>query len=321
MKRQKTDVLCPRTSTGSDKVLNEAFAIIDTDGNGQLGEDEFVLACQQMGFVDESGARRLFAWSDADKTGYLSLAQFRRAVRRRKMFQAIVSDLTKEEFIVSADYDCTKSTSDKYQHHTYRLGENHEPKQKEYDEKMHGKLVGDYVQIRQKLDFSWHKNFTEERQLWQDRLVRGISQTQEPEYSPWLVFTCGAMGAGKGFTMSWMSNNNIFPLERVVHIDPDMCKHAMPEWQLYLQQDKKNGTKNAGSMCHMESGLLQELAQELALRGGGNVWVDGSLQDFAWYRDNVIPEVRKRFPQYRIAIFHVHCQLETVSDRSYPPIR
>jgi hypothetical protein len=323
-KRQKTNG--PGGGDQSDKALNQAFAIIDADSNGFLEIDEFVKACEQLGFLDDPGARRLFAAADTG-SGQLNLAEFRRVVRRRRIFQAIVSDLTKETFEVREDYDCTKTTSEAYQHPAYRAaavaaaerscdGGNAKSEQKEYEEAKHGKLVGEYAEIRRTLDYNYHKNFSEERQLWQDNLVKGIAQTQDPEQSPWLVFTCGAMGAGKGYTMSWMSNGNIFPLERVAHIDPDMCKQAMPEWSTYLKYDKEHSTKDAGSMCHKESGLLQELAQELALCGGGNVWVDGSLQNSAWYRDNVIPGVRKRFPQYRIALFHVHCELETLRQRA-----
>ena len=35
-------------------------------------------------------------------------------------------------------------------------------------------------------------------------------------------------------------------------------------------------------MCHRESGLLAELAQELAIEQRQNVWVDGTLRDFEW---------------------------------------
>ena len=35
-------------------------------------------------------------------------------------------------------------------------------------------------------------------------------------------------------------------------------------------------------MCHRESGYLQEIAQEVAMRNSQNVWVDGSLRDGNW---------------------------------------
>ena len=29
------------------------------------------------------------------------------------------------------------------------------------------------------------------------------------------------MGAGKGYVLSWMSRSGYFPLENIVHVDPD----------------------------------------------------------------------------------------------------
>ena len=46
---------------------------------------------------------------------------------------------------------------------------------------------------------------------------------------PWLVYTCGAMGAGKGHAMSWLSEHGLFKLENVVHIDPDHFKNVRPD--------------------------------------------------------------------------------------------
>jgi len=91
------------------------------------------------------------------------------------------------------------------------------------------------------------------------------------------------MGAGKGHAMAWLSRYNIFPLENVVRIDPDYFKRSMPEWNAYVEADKKNGTKQAGTMCHTESGFMAEIATEVALRRGQNTWVDGSLGDAEWY--------------------------------------
>lgn len=129
------------------------------------------------------------------------------------------------------------------------------------------------------------------------------------------VYTCGAMGAGKGHAMSWLSEHGLFSLEKVVHIDPDHFKTVMPEWRGYIEQDRTAGTQKAGTMCHKESGLLQELATELALTRGQNTWIDGSLGDHEWFRLE-FAKIRQRFPQYRIAIFYVYCAEETVLARA-----
>jgi hypothetical protein len=69
------------------------------------------------------------------------------------------------------------------------------------------KFYGEFSDIRQRLDYTFHSNYVKERQLFQDDII--IQTLEEPiitdlhgntcarpEY-PWLVFTAGAMGAGE----------------------------------------------------------------------------------------------------------------------------
>ena len=70
----------------------------------------------------------------------------------------------------------------------------------------------------------------------------------------------------------------------------------------------------AGDLCHRESGFVQEIAQEVALRSRQNVWVDGSLRDGHWF-SSVFADIRRRFPDYKIAIFVVSASEETVRRR------
>ena len=49
--------------------------------------------------------------------------------------------------------------------------------------------------------------------------------------------------------------------------------------------------KDAGTLCHRESGFLQEIAQEVAMRNSQNVWVDGTLKH-GHYFASVFREVR-----------------------------
>ena len=118
------------------------------------------------------------------------------------------------------------------------------------------------------------------------------------------------MGAGKGWVMNWMSQRDILPLRRVVHVDPDRFKRLMPEWPSYMSRDPKC----AGTLCHRESGTLAELAQALAMDQRCHVWVDGSLRDFDWYAPK-IASLRKQFPHYRIALFYIHASEATVRRR------
>lgn len=161
----------------------------------------------------------------------------------------------------------------------------------------------------QKRDYGYHSNYTLERQAWQDDVI-GLTITRHtPQPRPWIVFTCGAMGCGKGFTFKRMSEYGHFPIEDIVRIDPDYFKVLMPEWNGYLQQGQ-----DAGTMTHRESAYLQEICQEAALRRRQNTWVDGSLRDVAWF-SRVFDDIRMRFPHYRIGIIHVHASEKAVRER------
>mmetsp|Transcript_27734 Transcript_27734/g.45136 ORF Transcript_27734/g.45136 Transcript_27734/m.45136 type:complete len:430 (+) Transcript_27734:199-1488(+) len=118
------------------------------------------------------------------------------------------------------------------------------------------------------------------------------------------------MGAGKGYTMRWMSAHGYFPLESVVRIDPDHFKSVMPEWDGYVKADKFT----AGNLTHRESGYIQEIAQEVALRSRRNIWVDGSLKDGDWF-SLVFDSIRARFPQYKIGIFYIYADEDVVRHR------
>ena len=171
-------------------------------------------------------------------------------------------------------------------------------------------FVGEFADVRAEADYGYHVNYSAERQRWQDQAVLSVVMRTNPQPRPWIVYTCGAMGTGKGFVMSWMSEAGIFPLEQIVHIDPDHFKRIMPEWDPYVARD----AEQAGTQCHRESGYIQEIAQEVAMRHSQHVWVDGSLRDGAWFA-RVFDEVREKHPAYSIAIFYVYASEATVRAR------
>ncbi|KAH8074477.1 zeta toxin [Aureococcus anophagefferens] len=73
-----------------------------------------------------------------------------------------------------------------------------------------------------------------------DAIAEGGDSITEREFRrPWVVFTCGPMGAGKGHALSWLSEHGFFPLENIVHVDPDLFKQLMPEWRGYLARDPR----------------------------------------------------------------------------------
>ena len=171
-------------------------------------------------------------------------------------------------------------------------------------------FVGEFADIRATLDYAYHVNYTPARQLWQDRAIKSVVVRTAPQIDPWVVYTCGPMGAGKGYTLSWMSRHGVFPLEDIVHVDPDYFKQIMPEWNGYV----KHVGDASGSKCHKESGYIQEIAQEVAMRQSQNVWVDGSLHNGAWF-STVFATHRRVFPQYRLAIFVISAPESIVRER------
>lgn len=74
---------------------------------------------------------------------------------------------------------------------------------------------------------------------------------------PWLLYTGGAMGVGKGYVLSWMSDNGFFPLESLVSCDPDAFRASFPEWNEYVRRDKLK----AGDLTQREAGYISEIAQ------------------------------------------------------------
>mmetsp|Transcript_28246 Transcript_28246/g.84504 ORF Transcript_28246/g.84504 Transcript_28246/m.84504 type:complete len:540 (+) Transcript_28246:1106-2725(+) len=227
----------------------------------------------------------------------MNFHQFRKGVNRGGFLKHMARDPGKvAEFDVHPDFDLTKSTKEQYGN----------PDLTDF--------VGDFAEYRKKVDLEYHGNYTKERQLWQDTAVNSVVIRTVRQTQPWIVYTCGAMGCGKGFTMSWMSEHGIFPLENIVHIDPDYFKSIMPEWTHYTEAANANPAIQAGSLCHQESGFMQEIAQEASLQASQNIWVDGSLKDGHWFKQ-VFLDIRKRFPEYRIGIFYIYASEETVRRR------
>ena len=120
-------------------------------------------------------------------------------------------------------------------------------------------FYGDFAELRESRDHAYHGRYVKKRQLWQDSIIMSVVERTTPQPEPWLVFTCGAMGAGKGYALGWMSSEGIFPLENIVHIDPDHFKRVMPEWKGYIGYAAREGKATLpGTMCHLESCFMQE---------------------------------------------------------------
>jgi len=254
----------------------------------------FKEACEEMEIdLSPEEYKRVFDTADIDDSGDITFDEFKMSINHGKLLMAVAGmHKFKSHFKVENGYDFKKTTNENY--------ENHDKSQ----------FVGKFSDIRSTLDYAYHVNYTPQRQFWQDKVIKTTTIRQIAQEHPWIVYTCGAMGAGKGYTMRWMSANDYFPLENVVRIDPDHFKMVMPEWEGYIRRDKYS----AGSMTHRESGFIQEIAQEVALRSRQNIWVDGSLRDGNWF-SKVFDDIRRRFPHYKIAIFYVFADEKIVRQR------
>jgi len=78
--------------------------------------------------------------------------------------------------VVSDQYDVTAKTCDTYRHPDYivenKWGRNHA---KDHDSLKHGALHGEFNDIRERMDYNWHTNYSKERQSWQDNFVRSVA--------------------------------------------------------------------------------------------------------------------------------------------------
>lgn len=182
-------------------------------------------------------------------------------------------------------------------------------------------FVGKYAKLRAALDYTYHSHYSPSRQLFQDSIIDAIlnettivdedgNMCAKPA-EPWIIYTAGAMGAGKSYTIRQLATKRRFPLHSFVRIDYDAVRKHLPEFQLYIQQHPER----AGEWTRKETGYIAELATQAALQRSHNVLVDGSLRDADWYR-NYFRTLRRHHPRLRIGILHVTAPREAVFQRA-----
>ena len=200
---------------------------------------------------------------------------------------------------VDQAYDYTLSTKDNYTLHD-TSSEEWKPAQ-----------FGPYAETRRSLDSKYHGVYTKGRQAFQDKIIEAVVEPCLTQKNPWLIYTAGAMGAGKSRTIHWMWTQGHFPLDDIVHIDPDIFKAAMPEWKEYVRRDPAS----AGLFTRRESGYIVEISQVEAMRRKKNIWIDGSLRDGEWY-ESLFNTIREDYPCYKICIIHVTAKPDIILDRA-----
>jgi hypothetical protein len=173
-------------------------------------------------------------------------------------------------------------------------------------------FVGDHKDIRPLLDYSWHGTYKHERLRVQDEIIHKLCSNQsKSSLLPWVVFTAGAMGAGKGFVTRWMDQKGYFPLKEFVVVDPDQVRQMLPEWDKYVAHDPEA----AGDKTQKEAGQIAEILGYKALRESHRLIFDGSLRDADWYV-KYLQKLREQFPGVRIMILHVMSEQEEVLRRA-----
>jgi predicted kinase len=182
-------------------------------------------------------------------------------------------------------------------------------------------FFGPFSHIRETLDYDHHVPYTHERQTLQDAIISHMLGTAvikdkngdvcTKPTEPWIVFTAGAMGAGKTHTKKALEDKGRFPLSAFVTVDPDRIRRHLPEYHLYVEQSPEL----AGESTRKESGFIAEILTLAGLQGGKNVLVDGSLRDAEWYR-GYFERLRKWFPNLRLAIIHVTAPREAIFQRA-----
>jgi len=211
-------------------------------------------------------------------------------------------------FRVPADYDYSKNT-----HEVYALLARdplHASEHGELSATIHG------TRVVFEIDREYHGVYQKERAEYHLQSVSNLIPKAVPSHpsdgtpdgpSPWLIYTGGAMGSGKGRTMRWLRMNGYFPVPDVVVVDQDAIRQCFPEFQGYVRRDPYT----AGWRTQRESGLVAELTYQAAMTMQRHVVVDGSLSNIEWYKA-LIPKLRSRFPRYRVGVVFVTAPREEI---------
>ena len=173
--------------------------------------------------------------------------------------------------------------------------------------------TGPFAPARLALDYGWHGHYTPARQRLQDALIAAHLASAPPPGGarPWLVHTCGAMGAGKSHVMRWLAQRNAFPLHAFVRVDPDIIKGELPEAAALIAADRAS----AGTRMHKESLLVADVLTQSALAEERNVLVDGSMRNSQWYAQEWA-RLRVAAPRHRLAVLLVTASPRAVHARA-----
>eukprot|EP00930_Biecheleria_cincta_P007279 TRINITY_DN108480_c0_g1_i1.p1 TRINITY_DN108480_c0_g1~~TRINITY_DN108480_c0_g1_i1.p1 ORF type:complete len:408 (+),score=43.61 TRINITY_DN108480_c0_g1_i1:78-1301(+) len=159
------------------------------------------------------------------------------------------------------------------------------------------------------VDLAYHGGYIKSRQILHHALVRALVHDSSMRSSSvvqtrHVIFTAGAIGAGKSFTSRWLAEQGLLPsLLEAVYIDPDVIARSLPEWDEYQAQAGRNESLSGHAMCLREAGLVAELALWAALDANLSLCVDSSMQNGEWHR-SLFSSIRRDFPQHKLLLLH-----------------
>ena len=195
-----------------------------------------------------------------------------------------------------------------------------------------------FCEARSKLDYSYHTHVVKPRQYLQDAIIQRIVSTSnlnnynntattsmnnscvptnEPHSSstthrPWIVFTAGPMGVGKGYVITQLQQLQLLNVkDHFITIDPDLIKYEIPEMVGYLQVDRQT----AATKVHRESTQISDIIFEYSILRSLSILVDGSLRDVDYYQ-SLFHRIRTEYPHYRIGIIHITASREVILERA-----
>ena len=179
-------------------------------------------------------------------------------------------------------YDFSRSTAE-----NYARGKEEEIVSPIYRFQLRSRFSG----ARARLDYTYHPTFCAARVAVQDGIVASALGRRMPATEnvrlkaalsvpkrPWLIFTAGAMGAGKSHVMRWMDSRRLIRLCDFIRIDPDELRQALRETSGYIARNPQT----AGVLTQ-RAPFLADLLLEVTLEAGRPAIVDGSLRNAQWY--------------------------------------
>ena len=190
------DFASEEANAAFEAILEAAAAAGECDRNSAvLTQHEFRIGAAHLGLDYLRLAevhriwKRLHGGQKVPQCKAISKDDFSNAASRneslRSLLVQILARVESRHFKVPENYDWSKPTCKNY-------------------EETSSVFCGPYAEIRdggkppEKRDYSYHNNYLKERQEWQDHIIRLTITRHAPQPRPWVVFTCGAMGCGKG---------------------------------------------------------------------------------------------------------------------------